>query len=78
MELTISDFAPVTNLSCEHHFGDLDSSQKRQPNASYHHHSSIQMIKRNRRQMMTWLGSKGPTERSNLMKAGQHIRGARP
>ena len=34
-----TSFAPITNLSCEHHFGDLDSSQRGRPNASLHHHS---------------------------------------
>ena len=34
------NFAPVTNLPCEHNFGDLDSSQRRRPNATYHHHTS--------------------------------------
>lgn len=40
-----SSFAPTTNSSCEHHFGDLDASQRRRPRASYHHHSSVQYLK---------------------------------
>ncbi|KAK3605385.1 hypothetical protein CHS0354_036292 [Potamilus streckersoni] len=46
-------FAQVTNLGCEHHFGDLDSSQKRRPNASMHQHPSIHLLKRNRLKMKT-------------------------
>ena len=38
-----TSFAPITNLSCEHHFGDLDSSQRRRPNASLHHHSTVHL-----------------------------------
>ena len=50
-----TSFAPLTNLGCEHHFGDLDSSQRRRPNASYHHHTSVQLLKRNRKQVMEWI-----------------------
>jgi hypothetical protein len=44
-------FAHVTNLACEHQFGDLDSSQRKRPHASNHHHSSIQMLTRNHTQI---------------------------
>lgn len=41
-----TEFAHNTNsFGCEHHFGDLDSYQKRRPNASMHHHTTIQMLK---------------------------------
>jgi hypothetical protein len=33
-ELKRTNFAQVTNLSCKHHFGDLDSSQQRRLSAS--------------------------------------------
>ncbi|KAL3871321.1 hypothetical protein ACJMK2_039328 [Sinanodonta woodiana] len=61
-------FAQVTNLGCEHHFGDLDSSQKPRPNASLHHHSSIQLLKRNRLRMKEWYESMTPTEKESLWK----------
>ncbi|WAR07947.1 LOW QUALITY PROTEIN: NUP37-like protein, partial [Mya arenaria] len=40
-DLQRTHFSHVTNLGCEHHFGDLDSSQRRRPNASFHHHSMV-------------------------------------
>ena len=55
VELDRTGFAHVTNLGCEHHFGDLDSSQRRRPNASLHHHSSIQLLKRNRQGIQDWI-----------------------
>lgn len=60
--------AHTTNLACEHHFDDLDSSQKRRPCASMHHHSSIQLLKRNRKQMMCWLEDMASTDRSSIIK----------
>jgi hypothetical protein len=48
-------FAHKTNLACEHHFGDLDSSQRKRPNCSYHHHSTVHMLKRNRIPIKGWL-----------------------
>ncbi|KAG1650243.1 putative nuclease HARBI1 [Nymphon striatum] len=60
-------FAPLTNLSCEHHFGDLDSSQRRRPNASFHHHSSIQLLKRNRNHLMKWVQDLDSTGRKDLL-----------
>ncbi|KAH3855453.1 hypothetical protein DPMN_098020 [Dreissena polymorpha] len=62
-----AQFAPVTNLSCEHHFGDLDSSHRRRPHASYHHHSSVQMLKRNRTQIASWIKGMGEKERNYLL-----------
>ncbi|KAH3826899.1 uncharacterized protein LOC127832644 [Dreissena polymorpha] len=71
-------FAPLTNLSCEHHFGDLDSSQRRRPNASFHHHSSVQLLKRNRRQLSEWLSGMDEQEKENLWlsarKGGKQLR----
>ena len=52
-----TDFAHVTNLACEHHFGDLDSSQRRRPNATLHYHSNIHIIKRNRENISRWLSN---------------------
>ena len=70
-DLKRTSFAHVTNLGCEHHFGDLDSSQKRRPNASMHHHSSIQLLKRNRSSMMQWLQDMPTNRRSELMKSAR-------
>ena len=61
-------FAPSTNLSCEHHFGDLDSRQRRRPSASMHHHSSVQLLKRNRTKMMQWLQNLPTPKRTEMMK----------
>ncbi|KAH3818946.1 hypothetical protein DPMN_120674 [Dreissena polymorpha] len=46
-DLNRTKFAHSTNLSCEHHLGDLDNSQKQRPNVTLHHHSSVQLLKRN-------------------------------
>lgn len=43
-ELKRKEFAHSTNLACEHHFGHLDSSQRRRPHATLHHHSSVHLI----------------------------------
>ena len=67
-DLKMTQYAHSTNLSCEHHFGDLDSSQKRRPNASMHHHSTVQLIKRNRKPMMKWLTGMDETEKHEMMK----------
>ena len=61
-------FAHTTNLAGDHHFGDLGSSQKRRPSASMHHHSSIQLLKRNRKQMVSWLEDMASTHRSSIIK----------
>jgi hypothetical protein len=66
-------FAHTTNLACEHHFGDLDSSQKGRPRASMHHHSSIQLLKRNRKQMMSWLEDMTSTDRSSIIKKARKV-----
>ena len=67
-DLKMTQYAHSTNLSCEHHFGDLDSSQKRRPNASMHHHSTVQLIKRNRKPMMKWLTDMDEAEKHEIMK----------
>ena len=61
-----TSFAPITNLSCEHHFGDLDSSQRGRPNASLHHPSTVQMLKRNRSNIVDWLEKLPDTERTTV------------
>lgn len=58
----------MSNLACEHHFGDLDSSQRRRPSASMHHHSSIQLLKRNRKGMMSWIQEMSINERNKMIK----------
>lgn len=67
-DLKRTSFAHSTNLGCEHHFGDLDSSQKRRPNATMHHHTTVQLLKRNRKSLINWLSDMPPQSRSNLMK----------
>ena len=59
-------FIPKTNLSCEHHFGDLDSSQRRRPNCTMHHHSTVQMMKRNRVPMKMWYSKMSAEEKKTL------------
>ena len=58
-------FNNVESKSCEHHFGDLDSSQRRRPNATYHHHTSVQLLKRN---VMTWMYKMVDEDRQTLLK----------
>ena len=70
-ELRITKFAHLTNLGCEHHFGDLDSSQRRRPSASMHHHSSVQLLKRNREGLMQWFGEMSPDKRASLLKSAR-------
>ena len=61
-------FANITNLSCGHHLLDLDSSQKRRPNASFHHHSFIQYLKRNRKRIKEWYDNMSHEHRMLLWK----------
>ena len=70
-ELARTSFAHVTNLGCEHYFGDLDSSQKRRPNASMHHHSSVQLLKRNRVPLIKWLERMPSNQRRTLFKSAR-------
>ncbi|KAH3725876.1 hypothetical protein DPMN_051729 [Dreissena polymorpha] len=67
--LSQTKFAHVTNLACEHHFGDLDSSQKRRPNASLHHHLSVQMLKRSRIKLKDWYNALPEEKKASLWKA---------
>ena len=71
-------FANVTNLSVEHHFSDLDSSQKRRPNASFHHHTSIQLLKRNKTKIQNWYKKMNDDQKKKLWKrarkAGKQLR----
>jgi hypothetical protein len=68
--LNRASFAHLTNLGCEHHFGDLDSSQRRRPDNidAMHHHSSVQLLKRNRVKMMEWLEDMPSSEKDILLK----------
>ncbi|KAH3725617.1 hypothetical protein DPMN_051464 [Dreissena polymorpha] len=61
-------YAHVTNLGCEHHFCDLYSSQRRRPNASFHHHMSVQLLKRNSQPLFQWLGNMDSNEQDQLLK----------
>jgi hypothetical protein len=70
-DLKRTKFAHNTNLGCEHHFGDLDSSQRRRPNASFHHHTSVQLLKRNREHLFEWLEQLKEDEQCNLMKTAR-------
>ena len=70
-DLTRTGFAHRTNLGCKHHFGDLDSSQRRRPSASMHHHSSIQLLKRNRTSMAKWLHDMPNDSRKELLKSAR-------
>ncbi|XP_060575247.1 uncharacterized protein LOC132732765, partial [Ruditapes philippinarum] len=66
-----TNFAPLTNLGCEHHFGDLDSSQRRRPNASYHYHMSVQLLKRNRKHVMEWIEKMDSKQKEQLMASAR-------
>ncbi|XP_076308437.1 uncharacterized protein LOC143223841 [Tachypleus tridentatus] len=52
--LEYTTFSHKTNLACEHHFGSLDSSMKRRPNCTLHHHSTLHLLKRNHTAIKTW------------------------
>ena len=64
-------FAPLSNLVCEHHFGHLDSSQRKRPGASLHHHTSVQLLKQNRNPMMEWIADIPDIEKDKLMKSAR-------
>ena len=61
-------FSQNNNNGCEHHFGDLDSSQRRRPNCSMHHHSTVQMLKRNREAIKKWYSAMPPIKQQALWK----------
>ncbi|KAL3841604.1 hypothetical protein ACJMK2_011001 [Sinanodonta woodiana] len=67
-DLERTSFSHSTNLGCEHHFGDLDSSQKRRPNASMHHHTTVQLLKRNRKSLIHWLSDMPSNKKEEIMK----------
>ena len=73
-----TSFAHLTNLACEHHFGDLDASQRRRPNCSLHHHSTLQILKRNRKAVNEWYSTMDTASRKSLWadakKHGKAIR----
>ena len=52
----------VTNLVCERHFGTLDASQQRRRHAKLHYHSSILLLKSNRRKFFEWLRTSNSKE----------------
>ena len=61
-----TSFYPKTNLGCEHHFVDLDSSQRRRPHCTMHQHTTVQLLKRNRSQIKAWYKTKNRTEQIDL------------
>ena len=67
-DLDRTSFAHKTNLTCEHHFGDLDSSQRRRPNCTMHHHSTLQLLKRNSKNINEWYSEMLAEERLSLWK----------
>ncbi|XP_041347477.1 uncharacterized protein LOC121367391 [Gigantopelta aegis] len=66
VELNRTCFSGITNLACEHHFGDLDSSQRRRPSATLFFHSTIQLLKRNRKQLISWMSEMSEQGRETL------------
>jgi len=43
-----TEHSKLTNIPAENLFEDLDFSMRRKPNATFRHHSSVSMIKRNK------------------------------
>ncbi|GFO32659.1 hypothetical protein PoB_005916400 [Plakobranchus ocellatus] len=68
MDSTKDVTAPLTNLVCERHFGHLDASQRRRPNSSLHHHSSVMLLKQTRGKLRDWLSKLPAGKRSNLWR----------
>ncbi|GFN75763.1 sodium leak channel non-selective protein-like [Plakobranchus ocellatus] len=70
--------APLTNLASERHFGHLDSSQRRRPHCSLHHHSSVILLKQTRKRLRTWYNSMDAKEKVRLWerarKQGKEMR----
>ena len=56
----------LTNLIGEACFGDLDFSFFKRRNASLHHHSTVNMLKRNHT-MTTWFENKSSEQQSQLL-----------
>ena len=46
-----ASFAPLNNLLCERNFGTLDGGWRRQSSSSFHHLTSLIMLKENRSQL---------------------------
>ena len=67
-EVRRTKFSHLTNLTCEHNFGDLDSSQRRRPNCTLHHHSTVHLLKRNKEQLQNWYNQKSDEEKASLWK----------
>lgn len=65
-ELERTKNSHLHNLPCEHHLGDLDASQKKRPNATFHYHSSLELLKRTR--FLQWLSLKSPEESTALWR----------
>lgn len=66
IEMGRTSFSRLDNLSCERHLGSLDASQRRRPNASFHYHSSIEMLKQNGKDLVKWILSKPVHEQKQL------------
>ncbi|GFS00091.1 hypothetical protein ElyMa_004545100 [Elysia marginata] len=64
----IGEKTPLTNLVCERNFGDLDAIQRRRPNSSLHHHSSVMLLKQTRCHMREWFLELSPRERHGLWR----------
>ena len=60
--------APLTNLSSERHFGHLDSSQRRRPHCSLHHHSSVILLKQTRKRLREWFYELPNEEKERMWK----------
>ena len=60
---------PLTNLIGENMFGDLDFDMSQKRNSSFHHRSSIHMMKHNK--TSSWLSRKGPEEVSTLLSTAR-------
>lgn len=56
----------ITNLLEEACFGDLDFSLFKRRNSSVHHHSTVNMMKRNKT-MSSWFAQKNETEQESLL-----------
>ncbi|KAH3708501.1 hypothetical protein DPMN_067953 [Dreissena polymorpha] len=70
-QLDRTSFAPLTNLTCEHHFGHLDRSQRKRPGASLHHHTSVQLLKQSRTPMMKWIEEIPESDKTKLLKSAR-------
>ncbi|GFR67624.1 1-phosphatidylinositol 3-phosphate 5-kinase-like [Elysia marginata] len=73
------EYAPATNLVCERGLGMLDASQRKRPNASLHHHSTVVALKQTRTGgLYPWLQHLSAPVRDLLWKkarkGGQELR----